>query len=81
MKIANLKFIFSNVSNERGVALVIVLWIFIFLFVAATDFSLAVREEGMIARRYVEEAEGYYLALAGFQDRLYRLLLTHSSGG
>ncbi|MBI4528559.1 MAG: general secretion pathway protein GspK [Deltaproteobacteria bacterium] len=60
--------------NERGVALVMVLWIFMFLFVMAFSFSFAVREEGLTAHRYVEESEAYYLALAGFEDGLYRLL-------
>jgi len=79
MKISNLRFQISNASNDRGVALVIVLWIFIFLSVVAYDFSISVREEGMVARRYVEETEGYYLALAGFEERLYRLLLARTS--
>jgi general secretion pathway protein K len=61
-------------SNERGVALIVVLWIFIFLFVVAMDFSAAVREEGMATHRYAQEAEGYYLALAGFQQGVYQLL-------
>jgi general secretion pathway protein K len=69
----------ASLGNERGVALVIVLWIFIFLFVAAFDFSISVREEGMVTRRYAEEAEGYYLALGGFQERLYRLLSTQKT--
>jgi len=68
-KIQNSKF-----SNERGVALLIVLWIFIFLFVVAFEFTSSVREEGITAHRYAEEAEGYYLALAGFQQGLYELL-------
>jgi general secretion pathway protein K len=61
-------------SSERGVALIVVLWIFIFLFVVAMDFSAAVREEGMATHRYAQEAEGYYLALAGFQQGVYQLL-------
>ena len=73
------KFPRASLGNERGVALVIVLWIFIFLFVAAFDFSISVREEGMVTRRYAEEAEGYYLALGGFQERLYRLLSTQKT--
>lgn len=64
----------SALGNERGVALIVVLWIFIFLFVIALDFSAAVREEGMAAHRFAEEAEGYYLAVAGFQEGLYELL-------
>jgi general secretion pathway protein K len=54
--------------------LVAVLWIFIFLFVVALDFAASVREEGMAARHYAEEGEAYYLALAGFEQGLYRLL-------
>ena len=64
----------SQSLNERGVALVVVLWIFIFLFVVAFDFSSSVREEGMAAHHYAEESESYYLALAGFQEGLFRLL-------
>ena len=64
----------SNLLDQRGVALVLVLWIFIFLFVVAFEFSSSVREEGMAAHRYAEEAEGYYLALAGFEEGLYSLL-------
>src|SRR5262249_31118003 len=61
-------------ANERGAALIIVLWIFIFLFVVAFDFSASVREEGMATHRYAEETEGYYLALAGFQQGIYEVL-------
>jgi general secretion pathway protein K len=71
----------SALSNERGVALIVVLWIFIFLFVVAFDFSAAVREEGMAAHRYAEEAEGYYLALAGFQQGIYELMKLSAKTG
>jgi len=64
----------SKLLNERGVALIVVLWIFIFLLVIAFEFTASVREEGLAAHRYAEEAEGYYLALAGFQQGLYELL-------
>lgn len=72
--IAKLKIQNSKFSNERGVALLVVLWIFIFLFVVAFDFTSSVREEGSAAQRYAEEGEGYYLALAGFEQGLYELL-------
>ena len=64
----------SQLPDERGVALLVVLWIFIFLFVVAFDFTASVREEGNATRRYAEEGEGYYLALAGFERGLYELL-------
>src|ERR1051326_7580581 len=67
-------------ANERGAALIIVLWIFIFLFVVAFDFSAAVREEGMATHRYAEETEGYYLALAGFQQGVYEVMRQFAPG-
>lgn len=72
----NLKknFFAASCSSERGVALIVVLWIFIFLFVVAFDFSSSVREEANAAHRYNDENQGYYLALAGFQRGLYDFL-------
>ena len=75
---SNFAFRISKLSDERGVALVLVLWIFIFLIVVALNFAASVREEGWAAHRYAEEAEGYYLALAGFEKGLYELLIQSS---
>jgi general secretion pathway protein K len=61
----------SLLLNDRGVALVVVLWIFIFLLVVAFDFSTSVRQEATAAHRYSDEIEGYYLALAGFERGLF----------
>ncbi len=75
MKIVQfLKTKLAGVSSERGVALLIVLWIFIFLFVVAFDFSAGVREEATAAHRYSDDNQGYYLALAGFEQGLYDFL-------
>lgn len=71
MKVASVP---HRLSNERGVALIVVLWIFIFLFVVAFDFSASVREEASAAHRYGDETQGYYLALAGFERGLYDFL-------
>ena len=57
-------------KDQRGVALIIVLWIFIFLFAVALDFSSDVRDEANAAHRFSEDTQGYYLALAGFQRGL-----------
>ena len=65
----------SKSPNERGVALIIVLWIFIFLFVVAFNFSAAVRDEGDAAHRFSDDTQGYYLAVAGFQRGLYEYLM------
>jgi general secretion pathway protein K len=70
-----------SLSNERGVALVMVLWIFVFLLVVAFDFSVSVREEGLATHRYSEGTEGYYLAMAGFEEALYHLIVKDTKGG
>lgn len=75
IKTSNFSIRNSNSLNDRGVVLVVVLWVFIFLIVLAFDFAGLVRQEGAASFRYAEEAEGYYLAVAGFEDALYRLLL------
>jgi len=67
-------------ANQRGVALIVVLWIFIFLFVVAFDFSASVREEAAATQRFSDETQGYYLAVAGFQRGLYDFI-QQSSGG
>jgi general secretion pathway protein K len=64
----------SGCLNQRGVALLVVLWIFIFLLVVAFDFSTSVREEATAAHRYSDETEGYYIALAGFERGVYEFL-------
>jgi general secretion pathway protein K len=64
----------AKLANERGVALILVLWIFIFLFVIAFEFSVSVREEAAAASRYSGETQGYYLAIAGFEQGLYDFL-------
>jgi general secretion pathway protein K len=64
----------SGCLNQRGVALLVVLWIFIFLLVVAFDFSASVREEATAAHRYSDETQGYYIALAGFERGVYEFL-------
>ena len=68
------KDILSGCLNQRGVALLVVLWIFIFLLVVAFDFSASVREEATAAHRYNDETQGYYIALAGFERGVYEFL-------
>jgi general secretion pathway protein K len=58
-----------------------VLWIFIFLFVVAFEFSTSAREEGTAAQRFSDDTTGYYLALAGFERGLYEFLNRQSAAG
>ncbi len=69
----------SALANQRGVVLLVVLWIFIFLFVVAFDFSASVREEAAASHRFSDETQGYYLALAGFERGLYDFI--HQAAG
>src|SRR5689334_9641855 len=66
---------YSRAANEHGVALIIVLWIFIFLFVVAFNFSAVVRDEADAAHRFDQDTQGYYLAVAGFQRGIYEYLM------
>ena len=70
----------SAYLNQRGVALLVVLWIFIFLLVVAFDFSASVREEATAAHRYSDETQGYYIALAGFERGVYEFLQQSTTG-
>lgn len=64
----------AKLTGENGVALIVVLWIFIFLFVVAFEFSTAAREEAAAAHRFSDETIGYYFAVAGFERGLYDFL-------
>jgi general secretion pathway protein K len=64
----------TPLGDQDGVALIAVVWIFIFLFVVAFEFSTSAREEATAAQRFSDETLGYYLALAGFERGLYDFL-------
>lgn len=81
MKFAPTNLNSTALANQRGVALIVVLWIFIFLFVVAFDFSTSVREEAAATQRFSDETQGYYLALAGFQRGLYDFIHQAAAGG
>jgi general secretion pathway protein K len=54
-------------SDERGVALILTLWILVLLTVIVAEFSTSMRAEINITRNFKEESESYYLALAGIE--------------
>src|SRR5204863_5020402 len=51
--------------GERGVALLLVLWMFMVLGVLALDFARYMRDDAMASVNLADETRGYYLALAG----------------
>src|SRR5207253_593704 len=57
--------------RERGVALLLVLWIFVVLGVLAVDFARYIRDDAMAAVNFAEETRAYYLALAGMSRTIY----------
>src|SRR2546426_6285269 len=58
-------------SRERGVALLLVLWIFVILGVLAMDFAQYIRDDAMAAVNFSEETRAYYLALAGMNRTIF----------
>src|SRR5437667_22392 len=57
--------------EERGVALLLVLWIFVILGVLAMDFARYIRDDAMAAVNFSEETRAYYLALAGMNRTIF----------
>jgi general secretion pathway protein K len=68
----------NDISNRqvhnRGVALVLVLWILAFLSVLVGEFCLAMRTEINITTNFKEETLSYYYAKAGVSLATHRLL-------
>ena len=52
-------------SNERGVALMIVLWVMAILMIVVTEFVYTMKVDGAGAGNFKDEAEAGYLASAG----------------
>jgi len=57
--------------GERGVALLLVLWIFMVLGVIALDFARYMRDDAMASINLADETQGYYLALAGMNQAIF----------
>jgi len=57
--------------RQRGIALLLVMWIFMILGVLALDFSRYIRDDAMAAINFADETRGYYLALAGINRALF----------
>jgi general secretion pathway protein K len=67
--------------GERGVALVLVLWVFMVLGVLALDFARYIRDDAMAAINLADETRGYYLALAGMNQAILEGERVHEQGG
>lgn len=58
-------------SQERGVALLLVLWVFMILGVLALDFGRYMRDDAAAAVNSADETRGYYLAVGGMMRALW----------
>jgi len=53
-------------NRQNGFALILVLWVVVFLTVIAFEFASSMRLESRIARNYLDDAKTYFLARSGF---------------
>jgi hypothetical protein len=68
-------------SNDKGLALMMVLWVLILLGALATEFAYSMRTEVNATKNYKEDIESYYLAKAGINmgiAELYKSASFHS---
>jgi general secretion pathway protein K len=60
--------------NQKGIALVLILWVLALLSVIAGEFCYAMRTEVNITRNVMEQTDAYYLALAGVNRAIGELI-------
>ena len=69
----------SALRNQKGVALLIVLWVIAVLSVVVLEFSFAMRTEIHITKNLKEEAQLYAIAEGGIQRAIAELIYKHDS--
>ena len=60
-------------DNEKGIALMAVLWVLVILIALATEFAFSMKMEVNTTRNHKEDMESYYLSKAGFNLALAEL--------
>ena len=68
-------------ADERGFALVIVMWLFTVLFVLGAEFAGAMRQDATATKNFADETQSYYLATAAANLTFYRAFLDRDRGG
>ncbi|MFH0925503.1 MAG: type II secretion system minor pseudopilin GspK [bacterium] len=63
------------VSDERGVALMMTLWIMVFLTVIASEFAYSMKTEVNITQNFRDGVQAYYLARAGINRAMVELMV------
>jgi len=65
--------------NNKGVALILVLWVILLLMVIVLEFSFAMRMEVNAVRNFKDEVNCYFYAQSGFQRAVAELIREISS--
>ncbi len=61
-------------GRQHGIALLVVMWVFMVLGVIALDFSRYMRDDAMAGLNFADEVRGYYLAVGGMNRELLHAL-------
>jgi len=64
----------TPLNSEDGIALILTLWLMVFLIIIATQLSLSVKTELRVVNNYVTEAQCYYLAKAGVSQAVAEIM-------
>lgn len=66
-------------GSRRGAVLLLVLWLIVAISLLGVSFSAAIRTEVNAARNVVDQKQGYYLARAGVEYAVYKILESQSA--
>jgi general secretion pathway protein K len=67
----------SIVLREKGVALIMVLWVMVILSIVALEFSFAMRTEITITKNHKEDLQRYAMAEGGVQRAITEMIYKH----
>jgi len=68
----------SGKEKERGAVLIVVMWLILAIGMLAASFSASIRIEVDAARNVVDQKQSFYLARAGIEYAVYRLMEAQS---
>ncbi|HEY2385600.1 MAG TPA: hypothetical protein VGK30_01450 [Candidatus Binatia bacterium] len=64
----------TSLANQRGVALMMVLWIFMVLTVLVAEFGRGMRDDAVATQNMAEEVQARGVALGGIAQAIYRTM-------
>jgi len=68
----------SGKEKERGAVLIVVMWLILAIGMLAASFSASIRIEVDAARNVIDQKQSFYLARAGIEYAVYRLMEAQS---